>query len=101
MNANCILLTGANGKVARQVRPHLASLCTELRLTDIVPFKASLSNESVHVADLADACTLVPTAALLDGSVTLTLATVAAGSGAEILSELADPHADNPRHTIA
>lgn len=58
MKANCILLTGANGKVARQVRSHLASLCTELRLTDIVPFEASLPNESVHVADLADARTL-------------------------------------------
>lgn len=54
MRANCILLTGANGKVARQVRPHLARLCTELRLTDIVPFEAGQSNESVHVADLAD-----------------------------------------------
>lgn len=50
---------------------------------------------------LADACTLVPTVALLDASVTVTLATVAAGAGAEILSELADPHADNTMHTIA
>jgi uronate dehydrogenase len=55
MNATCILLTGANGKVARQLRPHLAGLCTELRLTDIVPFEARQPNESVHVADLADA----------------------------------------------
>jgi len=58
MKANCILVTGANGKVARQVRTHLAGLCTELRLTDIVPFEAQQPNESVHVADLAAAAAL-------------------------------------------
>lgn len=58
MTANRILLTGANGKVARQVRPYLAGLCAELRLTDIVPLDAQRPNETVHVADLADAAAL-------------------------------------------
>lgn len=53
---NCILVTGANGKVARSVRARLASLCAELRLTDVVPFSADdTTNASVHIADLADA----------------------------------------------
>lgn len=44
--------------MARQVRPHLASLCRELRLTDRLPIEAAAANETVHVADLADASTL-------------------------------------------
>lgn len=55
---NCILLTGAGGKVARQVRPHLAGLCRELRLTDLHPVEATSANETMHIADLADATTL-------------------------------------------
>ena len=58
MTLNCILLTGAGGKVARQVRPHLATLCRQLRLTDRLPIEAEAANETVHVADLADASTL-------------------------------------------
>jgi uronate dehydrogenase len=59
-----ILVTGAAGKVARSVRPQIAALCNELRLTDIVPFDATGPNQDVHVADLADAGTLP---ALLEG----------------------------------
>jgi uronate dehydrogenase len=58
MSLHCIVLTGAGGKVARQVRPHLAGLCTELRLTDRVALEPSAANETVHVADLADETTL-------------------------------------------
>jgi len=61
---DCILVTGADGKVARSVREQLAGLCNELRLTDIVPFEATGSRQTVHVADLADAAT-VP--ALVEG----------------------------------
>jgi uronate dehydrogenase len=58
MGLNCVLITGANGKVARSVRPYLAALCTELRLTDIVPAETSSANETVHTADLSDPTTL-------------------------------------------
>ena len=58
MGLNRILVTGANGKVARSVRPRLAALCTELRLTDIVPCEADTVNASVHMADLADAASV-------------------------------------------
>ena len=54
MDLDCILITGAAGKVARSVRPQLAQLCKELRLTDIVPFEAGAAHQTVHVADLAD-----------------------------------------------
>jgi uronate dehydrogenase len=55
---NCILVTGAGGKVARSVRAHLSTLCSELRLTDIVPLEATAAHQTLHVADLADATTL-------------------------------------------
>lgn len=55
---NCILLTGAAGKVARQLRPHLARRCNELRLVDIATFDAELANETAHVANLAHAARL-------------------------------------------
>ncbi|MBC7941053.1 MAG: NAD(P)-dependent oxidoreductase [Chitinophagaceae bacterium] len=61
---NRILLTGAAGKVARSVRPHIAALCKELRLTDIAPFDADGPHQEVRVADLADPAA-VP--ALLEG----------------------------------
>lgn len=54
MGINRILVTGANGKVARSVRAHLAAQCDELRLTDIVAFESDTANASVHIADLAD-----------------------------------------------
>lgn len=57
MTLDCILFTGAGGKVARQVRPHLATLCRELRLTDRLPLDAAAANETVHIVDLADAST--------------------------------------------
>ncbi len=55
MGLNRILVTGANGKVARSVRRHLAALCSELRLTDIVAFESDTEHASVHIADLSDA----------------------------------------------
>lgn len=55
MTYKCILFTGANGKVAKQVRPHLAGICDELRLVDINRPEPILGNETVHVADLNDA----------------------------------------------
>lgn len=58
MDIGCILVTGAGGKVARSVRPHLARLCAELRSTDIVPLKPGSDNETVHTADLADPASL-------------------------------------------
>ena len=53
-----ILLTGAAGKVARSVRPHLSALCEELRLTDIVPVELSGPNQTAVVANLADPAAL-------------------------------------------
>lgn len=55
MKLNCILLTGAGGKVARSVRAAIGQHCHELRLSDIVPVHTSAPNQTVHVADLADA----------------------------------------------
>jgi len=53
-----ILVTGAAGKVARSVRPQLAMLCEELRLTDIVPVDISGPHQTAVLADLADAAAL-------------------------------------------
>ncbi|KNZ30691.1 MAG: hypothetical protein AD742_21570 [Methylibium sp. NZG] len=61
---NRILVTGAGGKVARSVRARLGELCTELRLTDIVPLQSTGPNQTLHVADLVDPATLP---ALVDG----------------------------------
>jgi uronate dehydrogenase len=58
MTIHRILVTGAAGKVARSVRPQIAALCAELRLTDIVPFEATGPHQEVQVADLADAAAL-------------------------------------------
>ena len=49
-----LLVTGAAGKVARSVRQALAAHGDEMRLTDIVPFDATGTNQTVNVADLAD-----------------------------------------------
>ena len=51
---NRILITGANGKVARSVRAEMASLCKELHLTDIVPCEPTGPAQTVQIADLAD-----------------------------------------------
>lgn len=53
-----VLLTGAGGKVARQIRPYLAPACAELRLCDIVPIEAAHAHETVHIADLCEAAAL-------------------------------------------
>lgn len=65
MSLGCVVLTGAGGKVARQVRQHLAGLCRELRLTDRVAITPEHPGETVHLADLADAAALP---ALLQGA---------------------------------
>ncbi|MBC8056695.1 MAG: NAD(P)-dependent oxidoreductase [Rhizobiales bacterium] len=65
MSLGCVLLTGAGGRVARHVRPHLAGLCRELRLSDRVPITAEHPNESIHLADLGNAAALP---ALLQGA---------------------------------
>ena len=54
MTLDCILLTGAGGKVARQIRPHLARMCRQLRLTDRVPVDLIAPNETAYLAELAD-----------------------------------------------
>ena len=59
-----ILITGAAGKVARQVRPYLARPGRELRLTDRLPFEAAHANETVHVGELGEPDNL---SALLEG----------------------------------
>ncbi len=58
MTHDRILVTGAAGKVARCVRAELSGLCKHLRLTDITPFEATAANQTVQVADLADAGSL-------------------------------------------
>ena len=64
MSFNRILVTGAAGKVARSVRAELGGMCRELRLTDITPFDATAANQTVQVADLADAASV---SALVEG----------------------------------
>ncbi|WP_151633091.1 NAD-dependent epimerase/dehydratase family protein [Noviherbaspirillum aerium] len=54
MKSKCILFTGANGKVARQVRPFLVGMCDEMRLTDIASVDTLLENETFHQANLND-----------------------------------------------
>lgn len=51
---SCILITGAAGKVARQVRPYLARPGRQLRLTDRLPFESAQAGETAHVCELAD-----------------------------------------------
>lgn len=64
MKLTRILMTGAGGKVAQQVRPQLALLCDELRLTDRLPLSPGAANETVQIAELSDPA---PWAGLLDG----------------------------------
>jgi uronate dehydrogenase len=50
-----VLLTGAGGRLARMIRPALARLCSELRLTDRLAFDApGVPADQVHIGDLAD-----------------------------------------------
>jgi uronate dehydrogenase len=50
-----VLLTGAGGRLARMIRPALAGLCSELRLTDRGAFDApGVPADQVHIGDLAD-----------------------------------------------
>ena len=59
-----ILLTGAAGRIALQMRERLAPKCELLRLVDRVPFEALHPFETAHVVDLADPRALHP---LLNG----------------------------------
>jgi uronate dehydrogenase len=51
----CVVLTGAGGRIGRQLRAHLAPLCESLRLVDQVMCIAEHANETVHTIDLCDA----------------------------------------------
>jgi len=59
-----VLMTGAGGRIARQVRDRIALDCAELRLVDRVACEALHATESAHVADLSQPGAL---AGLLDG----------------------------------
>lgn len=51
----CIVLTGAAGRLGRQMRARLSPLCEELRLVDCVPMEALERNESAYMLDLSSA----------------------------------------------
>jgi uronate dehydrogenase len=51
---NCIVLTGAAGKLARRLRASLSQQCRELRITDILPLETLRANETVVPCDLSD-----------------------------------------------
>lgn len=51
---DCIVLTGAAGRLGSALRPALAPLCKELRLVDRTPVDVVHANESVFTLDLAD-----------------------------------------------
>jgi uronate dehydrogenase len=59
-------MTGAAGRIAREVRDRIADDCTELRLVDRRPFAAVHATESAHIADLADASAIAPLARGVD-----------------------------------
>lgn len=51
---DCIVLTGAAGRLGSALRPALAPLCKELRLVDKSPVDALHANESAFTLDLDD-----------------------------------------------
>lgn len=55
---DCIVLTGAAGRLGQALRPHLSLLCKELRLVDRAPVTANLSNEKPFQIDLNDEAAL-------------------------------------------
>lgn len=62
-----VLMTGAAGRIARQVREHIADECVELRLLDCVEFAVAHPAESAHVVDLGASGAAVALAPLLEG----------------------------------
>lgn len=52
---DCIVLTGAAGRLGSALRPQLASMCKELRLIDNVVINAAGPNEIAFKVDLNDA----------------------------------------------
>ncbi len=48
------VLTGAAGRIASGLRPHLAGQVRRLRLVDIVPVAARYDGEETLVADVCD-----------------------------------------------
>ena len=52
---DCIVLTGAAGRLGSALRPQLAGLCKELRLVDNVGIEALRRNEIAFKADLNNA----------------------------------------------
>lgn len=61
MMRECIVLTGAAGRLGQALRPHLSPLCKELRLVDRAPIAANLSNEKPFQIDLNDEVALKET----------------------------------------
>jgi len=59
-----LLLTGADGKLGRELRPRLARYCSRLRSSDRVDFGPALPHEDIVPADLENG---VAMAALLEG----------------------------------
>jgi len=51
---NRLLLTGAGGNLGRTLRPRLASLATNLRLSDVVEMETAAPGEEIVQCDLAD-----------------------------------------------
>lgn len=51
---DCIVLTGAAGRLGSALRPALAPLCKELRLVDKSPAEVVHANESAFALDLND-----------------------------------------------
>lgn len=51
---DCIVLTGAAGRLGQALRPYLSPLCKELRLVDRAAMTASQPNEKTFQIDLSD-----------------------------------------------
>lgn len=62
---DCLVLTGAAGRLGRSLRPGLSALCRELRVIDQAPVQPEHSNESAFQLDLNDQPAL---AAVLSGA---------------------------------
>ncbi|MDM0010616.1 NAD(P)-dependent oxidoreductase [Variovorax sp. J22G73] len=54
----CIVLTGAAGRLGQALRPYLSTQCAELRLVDRAPMTAAKPNEKVFQIDLNDEASL-------------------------------------------
>lgn len=54
MSDATIVLTGAAGRIGRQMRPSLAACCANLRLVDVAPMQVEHAHEKVFECDLGD-----------------------------------------------